>query len=131
MFIKGHETPEYISVGIDEYIGRKKDGTVNSQWSKKPGTMIRKVAVVQALREAFPDRFQGMYAQEEMHEVSDIRLDTQEVVAREIEQNANSVPFEAIEEKPEPPTIPKAQAKEKEPVKVEGEQETEEQKAPF
>lgn len=72
-----------------------------------------------------------MYAQEEMHEVSDIRLDTQEVVAREIEQNANSVPFEAIEEKPEPPTIPKAQAKEKEPVKVEGEQETEEQKAPF
>lgn len=131
VFIKGHETPEYISVGIDEYIGRKKDGTVNSQWSKKPGTMIRKVAVVQALREAFPDRFQGMYAQEEMHEVSDIRLDTQEVVAREIEQNANSVPFEAIEEKPEPPTIPKAQAKEKEPVKVEGEQETEEQKAPF
>lgn len=122
VFIKGHETPEYISVGLDEYIGRKKDGTANSQWSKKPGTMIRKVAVVQALREAFPDRFQGMYAQEEMHEVSDIQLDTQEVVAREIEQNANSVPFEAIEEKPAPPTMPKAQTKEKEPVKVEGEQ---------
>lgn len=34
-------------------------------------------------------------------------------------------------QKPAPPTIPKAQAKEKEPVKVEGEQETEEQKAPF
>lgn len=57
--------------------------------------------------------------------------DIEEVVAEEIEQNANSVPFEAIEEKPEPPTMPKAQAKEKEPVKVEGEQETEEQKAPF
>lgn len=52
-------------------------------------------------------------------------------VAYEIEQNANSIPFEAIEERPVPPTIPKAQAKEKEPVKVEGEQGTEEQKAPF
>ena len=44
-------------------------------------------------------------------------------VADEIEVNANSVPFEAIEEKPAPPTMPKEQAKEKEPVKVEGEQE--------
>lgn len=44
-------------------------------------------------------------------------------VVYDIETNANSVPFEAIEEKPEPPTMPKAQAKEKEPVKVEGEQE--------
>ena len=43
-------------------------------------------------------------------------------VADEIEQNANSVPFEEIEEKPAPPTIPKAQVKEKEPVKVESEQ---------
>lgn len=46
-----------------------------------------------------------------------------EDVEYEIEQNANSVPFEAIEEKPAPPTVPKAQAKEKEPVKIEWEQE--------
>mgnify|MGYP002511604197 CR=1 FL=1 len=52
-------------------------------------------------------------------------------VVYDIETNANSVPFEVIEEKPELPTIPKAQAKEKVPVKVEGEQETAEQKAPF
>ena len=45
-----------------------------------------------------------------------------EDVAYEIEQNANSVPFEEIEEKPAPPTISKAQIKEKETVKVEGEQ---------
>lgn len=44
-------------------------------------------------------------------------------VVYDIETNANSVPFEAIEEKPEPPTMPKVQAKEKEPVKVDGEQE--------
>lgn len=43
-------------------------------------------------------------------------------VVYDIETNANSVPFEAIEEKPEPPTMPKAQAKEKEPVEANGEQ---------
>lgn len=41
-------------------------------------------------------------------------------VVYDIETNANSVPFEAIEEKPEPPTIPKAQTKEKEPVAAQG-----------
>ena len=53
-------------VSFDEYAGRKKDGTLNSQWSKKPATMIRKVAAVQALREAFPQSFAGMYVAEEM-----------------------------------------------------------------
>ena len=58
--------PERIEVSLDEYIGKKKDGTVNSQWSGKPATMIRKVAVAQALREAFTTEFQGMYIPEEM-----------------------------------------------------------------
>ena len=34
-------------------------------WEKRPATMIRKVALVQALREAFPDQFAGMYIAEE------------------------------------------------------------------
>lgn len=93
VFIKGHDAPEYAAVSLEEYIGRKKSGEVNSQWAKKPATMIRKVAVVQALREAFPDRFQGMYAQEEMSEVDDIKLDLKEVVAQDIEENANSEDF--------------------------------------
>lgn len=79
MFIKGRETPEYQSVSFDEYVGRKKDGTINGQWSKKPATMIRKVAVVQALREAFPDKFQGLYAQEEFPDVSDVKLDVEKL----------------------------------------------------
>lgn len=54
-----------IEVSFDEYAGRKKDGSLNSQWSKKPATMIRKVALVQALREAFPESFSGMYSEEE------------------------------------------------------------------
>lgn len=100
VFIKGHEAPEYASVNLEEYIGRKKSGEVNSQWSKKPATMIRKVAVVQALREAFPDNFQGMYTQEEMTEVSGVKLDTEEVVTQEIEANANTVDFEEVVDEP-------------------------------
>lgn len=97
VFIKGHDMPEYASVSFEEYVGRKKSGEINGQWSKKPATMIRKVAVVQALREAFPDRFQGMYAQEEFPEVSGKKLDTEEIVAHDIEENANSEPFVVAE----------------------------------
>lgn len=93
VFIKDKE-PEYQSVSFDEYAGRKRDGSLNSQWSKKPATMIRKVAVVQALREAFPDRFQGLYAQEEFQNISNVRLDDEKIVMDDIEQNANSVDFD-------------------------------------
>lgn len=58
--------PERVEVSLNEYIGRKKDGTINSQWSGKPATMIRKVAVAQCLREAFSTEFQGLYVPEEM-----------------------------------------------------------------
>lgn len=95
VYVKDKE-PEYQSVSFDEYAGKKKDGSLNAQWAKKPATMIRKVAVVHALREAFPDRFQGMYAQEEMTEVSGIKLDTEKVVASEIAENANTVDFEEV-----------------------------------
>ena len=60
---KSHSTR--IEVSFEEYAARKKDGSLNSQWSKKPATMIRKVALVQALREAFPKAFGGMYSAEE------------------------------------------------------------------
>lgn len=63
---KDHKESTRIEVSFDEYAGRKKDGSLNGQWSKKPGTMIRKVALVQALREAFPQTFGGMYDASEM-----------------------------------------------------------------
>jgi len=65
--VKGYEIPIEAVVSYDEYVGTTKDGTVNSQWAKKPATMIRKVALVQALREAFPEDLGGLYASEEMN----------------------------------------------------------------
>lgn len=71
IFIEGKEA-EYNTVSFEEYAGRKRDGSLNSQWASKPATMIRKVAVVQALREAFPDEFGAMYSPEEMGDVNEV-----------------------------------------------------------
>ena len=54
------EEPFKQTAMLDEYHQH------NSMWNSKPATMIRKVAIVQALREAFPAQFQGMYDQSEM-----------------------------------------------------------------
>ena len=75
VYIKGHEEPEYASVSFEEYAGRKSDGSLNSQWATKPATMIRKVALVQALREAFPEDFGGLYSPEEMGNSAAVVLD--------------------------------------------------------
>lgn len=43
-----------------EYVQTKADGTPNTFWKNKPRTMIKKVAISQAFRFAFPDEFDGM-----------------------------------------------------------------------
>lgn len=68
------DVPVRSEVSLEEYIGKKKiwennkvvGEEVNAQWTGKPATMIRKVALVQAHREAFPDQFEGLYSGEEM-----------------------------------------------------------------
>lgn len=66
VYISGFETAIYDEVSFDEYKGTKKDGSLTRQWAKMPGTMIRKVALVHVLREAFPDEFGGCYDAAEM-----------------------------------------------------------------
>jgi phage recombination protein Bet len=38
VYIKNYDVPIEISIGLSEYIGMKKDGEINQQWSKKPAT---------------------------------------------------------------------------------------------
>lgn len=66
VYVDGFSQPVEAAVSMQEYIGRKKDGSINSQWATKPATMIRKVAKAQALREAFPEDMAGMYVAEEV-----------------------------------------------------------------
>lgn len=94
-----------IEVSFDEYAGRKKDGTLNSNWSKRPATMIRKVALVQALREAFPKSFGGMYIAEEQgidepnFSVSDVieMQETQAIAEKEQPESVKEEPKQAQE----------------------------------
>lgn len=66
VFRKDRSTPFRNEVSLTEYERRKKDGSLMSSWRTMPATMIRKVPLVQSLREAFPDEFGGMYSPEEM-----------------------------------------------------------------
>jgi phage recombination protein Bet len=66
VYRKDYKVPIETSVSMTEYCRYKKDGKPMASWANMPATMIRKVALVQALREAFPDDFVGLYSQEEM-----------------------------------------------------------------
>lgn len=71
LFKSGKES-ELSTVALDEYTTNK------NLWSTKPATMIRKVAVVQALREAFPSSLSQLYIEEEMgleHELPTNKID--------------------------------------------------------
>lgn len=57
-FRKGRRAVE-VRLSFREY------NTGKSLWAAKPATMIRKVAIVQALREAFPSQLSAMYTKEE------------------------------------------------------------------
>lgn len=105
VFVKDRE-PEYNAVSFDEYVGRKSDGTLNKQWASKPATMIRKVAVVQALRECFPEDFGEMYSPEEMSNANN-EIDVNEVVE---ENNTPIIPEETAQAMQSAPVTQPTQA---------------------
>ena len=60
VYRKDHTRPVEITVSMKEF------NTGKSSWKKMPATMIRKVALVNALRESFPSELSGMYESSEM-----------------------------------------------------------------
>lgn len=60
VYRKDHTRPVEITVSMKEF------NTGKSSWKKIPATMIRKVALVQGHREAFPSELSGMYDQSEV-----------------------------------------------------------------
>ena len=76
--------PTIAKVSLKEY--DKKQST----WNEKPSTMLRKVALVQALREAFPTQLGAMYVQEEQNTVIDTpHEDVTNKIKEEINTKAN------------------------------------------
>lgn len=88
VFDKSKTYSVHTEVSLNEYMGTKKDGTPNSNWAKRPASMIRKVALVQALREAYPNTFGSMYIAEE-----------QGMVEEEIKDSSNAQEFAQIDVK--------------------------------
>lgn len=74
-----------------------------STWNEKPSTMIRKVAQVQALREAFPTQLGALYTAEERG-VTTVDVDAEDVtkkVADELRDNANRQAISIDDAQPE------------------------------
>lgn len=59
VFRKDRSESTFQSVGCWEYDQK------NEMWQQRPATMIRKVAICQALRESFPKNFNGIYDESE------------------------------------------------------------------
>lgn len=75
VYVEGYRVPISVTLDLDEYVGRKSDGTINSQWTRRPRTMLRKCALVAGLREAFTEDLGGLYSADEIQgreEVKDI-----------------------------------------------------------
>lgn len=102
VFIKGMSTPYYAAVEWGEYV-QLKDGRPNKMWASKPTTMIRKVALSQALREAFPDDMGGLYEPEEINTVDMDDLPEEPIPMPKKEQNeaVEVVESEVIEADPD------------------------------
>ena len=102
VYIKGLSTPYYAAVEWGEYV-QLKDGRPNKMWASKPTTMIRKVALSQALREAFPDDMGGLYEPEEINTVDmdDLPEEPIPMPKKEHNETAEAVEAEVIEADPD------------------------------
>lgn len=141
VYVKGYQCPitvtvdylEYVALK-DEWANGKKTGKKfpNNMWATKPKTMLKKVALVQALREAFPDTFGGMYSQEEISTVDMERLETAPINVTPVSESdtataeAATQPAEQEEDTTEPePEAEKPKPKAKQEKKPEPEPEPE------
>lgn len=98
VYIEGYENPMFDEVTFEEYVGRRKDGQINAQWVGKPGTMIRKVAIVHALREAFPEDLCGLYDAAEMGvETNDAPVDAPQDYEAPSDYGRNDEPYDTAE----------------------------------
>ncbi|KRL02501.1 phage recombination protein Bet [Liquorilactobacillus capillatus] len=56
---KDRDEPHHIEISMEEFSKQQ------STWKSMPATMIRKTAIVNALREAFPETLGGMYTEDD------------------------------------------------------------------
>lgn len=83
VYDKGRSHPSRAEVSLAEYDQH------NAMWESKPATMIRKVALVQAIREAYPGVFGGLYDRDEMPEPEE-EFEAQDVIIEDDDKEIQS-----------------------------------------
>lgn len=86
VYVQDKRFPYVTKINVDEFTKGQ------STWKNMPKTMIRKTAMVQALREAFPDKLGSMYTDDEsiIKDDSQHQGVVQQEVQKEIQEKANS-----------------------------------------
>ena len=89
VYVNGYKVPITVTVDYDEYAAKNSSGQPNAMWASKPKTMLKKVALVQALREAFPEDLGGLYSEEEINTVNQGALPRENIVMENITPKAD------------------------------------------
>lgn len=84
VFRKDRKEPHHVEISMQEF------SKGQSTWKSMPATMIRKTAIVNALREAFPEALGGMYTEDDKNP-NEPAQEVKEVEATEREEQANSI----------------------------------------
>ena len=90
VYIEGYQVPIKSEVYYQEYVGKKYNPRtgkyeVNRMWREKPITMLKKVAISQALRWAFPEELGGMYTVDEINTVDPDTVSTTPITPIDVE----------------------------------------------
>lgn len=112
VYRKDRDKPIVVKISLEEF------GKGQATWKAMPLNMIRKTAVVNAMREAFPDNVGAMYTEEEAQPSSQPR-NIEAEVKDEVKQNANQTVVDFEQPKEEPKQKPRKSA---EPINDEPEQ---------
>lgn len=79
VYMKNLSYPVFVSVQFEEAV-KLKDGKPQATWAVMPKTMIEKVAVVRALRQAMTEEFGGTYSAEELgFDETELETNVQEI----------------------------------------------------
>ena len=97
VYLDGYVCPIFEEVAFSEYAAPDRYG--KNGWSKMPATMIRKVALCHALREAFPEDLGGLYGAEEMDQA---RQQKQAAPQPQEEEAVEYIVEDVVEEHPAP-----------------------------
>lgn len=74
VYRKDRQRPVYAAVNIKECVKYTREQEPTRFWREMPATMVRKVALSRALREAFPNRFAGTLTTTEFEQVPEGEL---------------------------------------------------------